>query len=227
MEPQFKTSFIPKKPIQPSLDKKVAKLDKGISFFMLISVIIFVTAVLLSAGVFAYKLTLKGRIELQLRTLEKAKEAFDSGFISEATRLNARIVSANKILNDHLSPSAIFELLEKFTLQTVSFKSFNFSDGLDGTIRIDAVGEADSFKSIVLQSDKFDQSGYMRDLLFDGLESNKEENINFKLSVSLDPQLILYRKNLVPIDNTSTEGEEAESEQPVDDGLGVFGDTQQ
>ncbi|MCB9806128.1 hypothetical protein H6775_03135 [Candidatus Nomurabacteria bacterium] len=226
MEPQFKTSFIPKKPIQPSLDKKVAQNEKGVNFFMLVAVIIFVTAVLLSVAVFAYKLTLKGRIELQLRTLEKAREAFDPGFISEATRLNTRIVSANKILNNHLSPSAIFDLLEKFTLQTVSFKSFVFADGGDGALKVTATGEADSFKSVVLQSDKFDQSGYMRDLIFDGLEPNDDGNVNFKLSVSIDPQLVLFRKNLVPIDNTPTAEDNSQNTQPAND-LGVFGNSQQ
>lgn len=221
MEPKFNTSFIPKKPLQSQQGKVVSGRGDKLNFFMLIAVIIFLVAVLLAAGVFAYKLTVKGAIEAQLRTLDRARQAFEPTFISEATRLNNRIVSANKLLNSHLAPSEIFELLENFTLQTVSFKTFNFEDGEDGTIKITGSGEGDSFRSIVLQSDKFGQSGYLRDVLFSGLEPNQFGNIDFTFEASLDPQLVLYRKSLNII-NTS-ENTDKNAEQNEDNDLGVFG----
>lgn len=222
MEPTFKTSFIPKKPIEPSLDSKV-EYKSGINFFMLIAMILFITSVILSAGVFAYKFTLSSAIEIQLRTLEKVRQSFDPAFVTEANRLNTRIDNVNKILNSHLAPSSIFSLLEEFTLQTVSFKRFLFKDGEDGTIKIESSGEADSFRSIVLQSDNFGQSGYMRDVLFAGLEPNDRQNINFTMEASLDPQLVLYRKNLVPV---SVPDVEPVTQDPAQD-IGIFGETQQ
>lgn len=220
MEPTFKTSFIPKKPIQPSIDKRVEQ-RAGINFFMLIATILFITAVLLTAGVFAYKFTLMGAIKAQLSTLETARQSFEPSFINEANRLNSRIVNINRILNSHLAPSAIFSLLQEFTLQTVAFNRFLFQDGTDGTIKIQASGEADSFRSIVLQSDKFGQSGYLRDVLFAGLEPNDRGNINFTMEASLDPQLVLYRKHLVPIQPPAVEP--VEEENPAED-IGIFGE---
>jgi hypothetical protein len=166
---------------------------------------------------------LKGAIGVQLQTLEKARQSFEPTFITEANRLNLRIENVNRILNNHLAPSAIFALLQEFTLQTVSFDRFLFQDGADGTIKVAAAGEADSFRSIVLQSDKFGQSGYLRDVLFAGLEPNDRGNINFTMEASIDPQLVLYRKHLVPIDVPAVEPIE---EDPTED-IGIFGETQQ
>jgi len=223
MEPTFNTSFIPKKPIQTQVGKVGSARKDGINFFMLIAVILFLASLLLTAGVFAYKLTVQGSIESQIRTLEKAQQAFDPKFVVKASRLNSRIINANDILNSHLAPSEIFDLLEEFTLQTVTFSSFKFEDGEDGTIKILASGEGDSFRSIVLQSDKFGESGYLRDVLFSGLEPTEFNNIAFSFEASLDPQLILYRKSLSLIEI------EAEAEPVVEEqaDLGIFGNDQQ
>lgn len=232
MEPKFKTSFIPKAPIQTSQGKAGSGRKDGVNFFMLIAVILFLVAALLGGGVFAYKLTLKGTIESQLKTLDQARSAFEPKFISEATRLNSRIVNANRLLNNHLAPSEIFHLLEDFTLQTVSFNKFEFEDGEDGTIKILASGEGDSFRSIVLQSDKFGESGYMRDVLFSDLEPNEFGNVNFTMEGSIDPRLVLYRRSLEPVGNTGRNNENTQQEngsqntnnnQEEVDNLGIFG----
>ena len=219
MEPKFKTSFVPKKPVQPSLEKRVDH-KTGVNFFMLIAMIAFITSVLLTVGVFVYKFTLKGAIESQLKTLEKARQSFEPTFISEASRLNERITNVNRILNNHLAPSEVFSLLEEFTLQTISFDRFQFLDENNGTIKIIASGNADSFRSIVLQSDKFGQSGYLRDVLFSGLEPNEFDDINFDMEASLDPQLVLYRRSLAPVQIPDVEPVVNEQQ----DNLGVFGD---
>jgi hypothetical protein len=195
MEPKFKTSFIPKKPISAQSSSS----RKGVGFLTLISSVIFVGTSLFAAGVFMYKLTVEQRIEAQIKTLEKVRQSFEPNFISQATRLNRRIVAANKILDSHLSPSSIFELLETFTLKTISFSSFQFEDSVDGKVIVSARGEGDSFASVVLQSDEFGNSGYMRDVLFSGLEPNQQGNVDFTFEATLDPQLILYRKSLVPV----------------------------
>jgi len=163
-----------------------------------------------------YRLTLEQRINSQFQTLEKVKESFEPNFITQATRLNSRIVSASKILDNHLAPSAVFDLLEEFTLQTISFNTFDFSDNIEGKIIITGTGEGDSFASVVLQSDEFGKSGYMRDVLFSDLQPNTGGNVNFAFEATLDPQLVLYRKGLVPINATTEDDEEAPAVEQLD-----------
>lgn len=204
MEPKFTTSFIPKKQVAVSA-KGSGSLGPAISFSTLLSSVIIIAVVLFAAGLFLYRLTLEKTISDQYATLEKVKESFDTNFIAQATRLNKRIVSGGKILDNHLAPSAIFDLLEEFTLQTVSFKTFEFSDDVDGKIIVKGTGEGDSFASVVLQSDEFGKSGYMRDVLFSDLQPNSVGNVNFSFEATIDPQLVLYSRGLVPVNTESEE----------------------
>lgn len=163
---------------------------------------IIVAVILFSAGLFLYRLTLESTIEGQYETLRKASESFESTFIGQATRLNKRIGSAQKILDGHLAPSAIFELLEEFTLQTISFRSFEFEDNVDGKIRVKGSGEGDSFASVVLQSDEFGKTGFMRDVLFSDLQPTTVNNVTFTFEATLDPDLVSYSKGVVPVQQT-------------------------
>jgi len=220
MEPQFKTSFVPKKPIASPAPGSAVSRAGGINFLTLLSIVIFLAALLFSAGIFMYKLSIQREIAQQLVQLDQAKQAFQPQFISQATRLNNRINAASRILERHIAPSEIFQLLEEYTLQTVALRSFVFADNVDGKIVVRGSGEGDSFRSIVLQSDEFGRSGYMRDVLFSGLEPNQAGNVDFTFEATLDNQLILYRRSVtaVPRDVPAVESVNDEFED-----LGVFG----
>jgi hypothetical protein len=198
MEPKFTTSFIPKKQVSATV-KNSSIAGSTISFSTLLSSVIIIAVLLFAAGLFLFRLTVEKTIENQEVALLRAKESFDQNFIAQATRLNKRITSAGRILDGHLAPSAIFDLLEIFTLQTISFRSFEFSDNIDGRIRIKGTGEGDSFASVVLQSDEFGKSGFLRDVLFSDLQPNASGNVNFSFEATLDPTLVLYSRSVVPV----------------------------
>lgn len=206
MDNQVKTSFIPKRPIETSKDL-VPPQKKGSAFrtfFSLISIFLFIASIVGLGGVYFYKFTIETRIENQVASLQEAKAEFDENFISVATRLNTRINQATELLNNHLSPSSLYALLEEYTLQSVSFSGFEFSDDLSGSIQISGAGEASRFESIVLQSDAFGRSGFMRNVIFTGLEPDLERNtVRFDFEATLDPRLVLYRNSLPEsFDNT-------------------------
>lgn len=212
MQGQPKTSFIPKKPIETPTNSGgktstfTTKKSKGRTFISLISTIIFLATLAAVGGVFFYQFTLEKRIESQVASLQRTRDEFDERFIQDATRLNERINNATKLLDNHLSPSSIFALLEEYTLQTVSFNNFTFQDTKDGNIKVAGSGEAQRFETIVLQSDSFGQSGFMRNVLFTDLNPNIDRGIiEFSFSATLDPRLILYRNSLPENFETNTE----------------------
>jgi len=199
---KFTTSFIPKKPIQTSA--KGGKLNKkGMGIFSLLTVVIFIATIVAAGGVFFYEITLSATKESQVANLQKVSKSFDTEFISQATRLNDRLLGVKGLLNDHTSPSQIFSLFEEYTLKTVRFSNLNYSLVDDGTIRVSASGVASGFQSIVLQSDEYGKSGFLRDVIFSGLQPNESGTINFSFESTLDPQLILYRNSLVPINESA------------------------
>lgn len=205
MEPKFKTSFIPKKQITGPVPGSAVDRLAGFNFVTLLATVIFLAAVLFLAGLVLYKYSLKATIDQQYLTLQKARESFDENLIAQATRLNKRIIAAERILANHIAPSEIFTLLQKTTLQTVALNKLTFSDNVDGEIVLEGAGEGARFESIVLQSDEYGRSGFMRDVLFAGLEPNQRGNVDFTFEATLEPKLIFYKTNLGVIDTQATD----------------------
>ncbi len=200
MENQFKTSFIPKKPIETSADLSSHSSGShhvGRTLFSLFGLIIFLASVGGYAATYVWEMQLQRTVSTQIENLKKAKNQFDENFILEASRLDTRITESSKILKNHVSPSRLYALFEEYTRQTVSFDQFNFADNTDGTLSVSGTGRAVRYESIVLQSDSFGRSGYMRDVIFTNTQRDTaNQDITFSFSATLDPRLILYSKRL-------------------------------
>lgn len=200
MDSQFKTSFIPRKPIETSVNLTSAAPGPhhvGRTVFSLIGTFVFVGALAAYGATFAWQFKLNAQIAGQEESLRKTKEEFDERFVQDASRLNARIEEGGQILQNHVSPSSLYSLLEEYTLQTVSFANFSFEDNQDGTLTVRGAGDAVRYESIVLQSDAFGRSGFLRNVLFSGLAPAADNSsIGFTFEATLDPRLVLYRNSL-------------------------------
>jgi len=213
LEKQVKTSFIPNKPIQTVKAGGGLKRSKKNNFLSVVTFIIFIVILIVAGGTFVYKMNLNRVIDRQKESLVTIQESFNPVLINEASRLNKRIESVGYLLENHTSPSQIFNLLEKFTLKTVQFNSLTYTTEQDGLVRVSISGIADSFKTVVLQSDSYGDTGYLRDILFTDLQPNDQNNITFNLDGTIDAELVLYRNSLVPVNQ-----EDAPSEVPPSQG---------
>ena len=196
---KFTTSFIPKKPVSPT----VAGYKSSSSYLTIITVAIFLGTLVFGAGVFAYKLTVQKEIDNQIADLKKSKAEFDEKFIKEATRLNTKIMAVKTLIDHHQAPSAVFDLLQTTTLNTVRFNSLKYStEKTKGTISLDASGVGLGYQSIVLQSDEFGKTGALRDVVFSSVQPTESGLVSFSMKSGLDPALVLYRKTLVSFENS-------------------------
>lgn len=190
---KFTTSFIPKKPVTPT----VSGYKTTSNFLTIIMVAIFLGTIVFGVGVFAYKLTVEKQIALQIETLKKSRDEFDENFIKEATRLNTRIMAVKKLIDAHQAPSAVFDLLQERTLETIRFNNLKYTtDKTKGTISIDASGVGLGYQSIVLQSDEFGKTGSLKDVVFSSVQPTETGLVNFSLKSQVDPSVVLYRKTL-------------------------------
>lgn len=205
MDNQIKTSFIPKKTIDAAVNFQTSvnpTRKVGRTIFSVIATIIFLGIIAASVMIYVWNLKLSKDVVKQVDAMRVAKEQFDEKFIQNASRLNTRIEVSNKMLTNHVSPSSLYSLLEEYTLQTVAFSQFSFKDNFDGTITVTGQGEAARYASIVLQSDAFGKSGYLRNVIFTNLKPDQNnENVGFTFEATLDPKLILYRNSLVTTNN--------------------------
>ncbi len=209
MDNQIKTSFIPRKNLDSAVNFQVGKSSPrkvGRTLLALVGTIIFVGALAAYALTFVWQAKLKKDIENQVVAMKKVRDDFDERFVQDAARLNSRIDNANKILQNHVSPSSLYSLLEEYTLQTVSFSQFGFEDNQDGTLAVTGKGVAARYESIVLQSDAFGKSGYLRNVIFTDLSPDQDNtNVEFSFEATLDPRLVLYRNSLVTEVNSNPE----------------------
>jgi hypothetical protein len=179
------TSFIPKKTIP-----KTAEKGGTISFFLLISVIIFITSIAILGGTFLYKGFLVKGLEESASILEKEKGGFKPALIEELTRLDARIESTKIVLNKHLNLPALFEFLEENTLKSIQFETFDYIFKSEDSITINTKGIARNYASVALQSDIFGDSKYIQNPIFSKLNVNRQGSVTFNFTASIDSRLI-------------------------------------
>jgi hypothetical protein len=141
-ETKFTTSFIPKKTVQSVGVGGRMKKNKSSSIITLIAFVVFIATIVIAVGTFLYRVKLESDISNQLEKLAKARESLDQQFINEAFRLNSRIEGVQGLLDNHLSPSQIFYLLEEWTIKTLRFNSLSFSIGGDGELLLRQVAVA-------------------------------------------------------------------------------------
>lgn len=190
---KFTTSFIPKKPVATPQAKSV--VNRGPGLIQILSVFFFFLSILVAVGMYGWKFQVENTIESQLEDLRQARAEFDEETISQATRLNERIIAVRDLLNSHVAPSNIFSTLEENILQTVRISDLDYVTDEEGDININGNGSALGFESVVLQSDEFGFTGNFRDVIFSDVQTNQDgQSVTFSLSASIDDRLVLYRK---------------------------------
>jgi len=194
-ESPINTSFIPKR----NLRSGYSGARKSTSITLVIALLLFISSSAVAGGVFLNKLLLVQSIEGEkgLRAqLAKAQTVFseDKKLFEDITRFDSKIRAAELLLREHVSLAPLFRLLNERTLQTIRFNSFTYGS-VDGRMNISLEGEAESFKSVALQSQEYVRSRRFRDVVFTDLNVDGDGTVIFSLSMSVDPLLVSYIKS--------------------------------
>lgn len=194
MEPNFQTSFIPKKPMVN--DRTIASHPVGL--FTILSIFILLTMLVVSGGLYFYKTILTKNISQMENDLNLAKSRFEPAKITQLKVLDQRLRASNEILASHIAISPIFTVLQDVTMKSVRFNKFSYTLNTDKEPRVvvKMSGQALGYRSVALQSDLFTQNSYFRDPVFSNLSLDDKGNVLFDLSFSVDPVFIDYRQTL-------------------------------
>ena len=195
MNPQTQPSFIPKKPLV-GVGSQSGSLAFG-SLFFLLSVLIFVASLVSAGAVFAYKGYLTGAIANKTESLGKAQAAFDPGAIQDLLRMDSRLSNAKILLKKHVAPSGLFAFLSAQTLQRVSFNSFSYAVGDDGSVTVALSGQADGFATLALQSDQFNTNKLLKDAIFSSIAVVQGGQVTFNVKATVDPSLVSYENSIM------------------------------
>src|SRR3989344_7774705 len=191
MEPNFQTSFIPKKPMV----KEHVASSRPIGFLTVISIFVLFTLLLVSGGLYFYKTIVTKNIIKMENTLSLAKNRFEPSKITELQILDERLNASSEILSKHIAISPIFQALQAITMKTVRFTKFNYDFGgvVDDKVNVKMSGAAKGYSFLALQSDLFAENKNFIEPIFSNLSLDLNGNVIFDLSFSVDPSFVDYK----------------------------------
>ena len=194
MEPNFQTSFIPKKP----MIEKRAVPARSVGVLTVVSVFILFTVLLATGALFFYKGILTKNITRMENNLNLARNRFEPSKITELQILDERLRASTEILSKHIAITPIFQALQTITMKTVRYTKFNYALGgkNDAKIVIQMSGIAIGYRSVALQSDLFAKNKNLIDPVFSNLSLDDRGNVIFDLEFSVDPSFVDYKQML-------------------------------
>lgn len=195
MEPNFQTSFIPKKPIVAER----ARSPRSVGFLTLITLVIFLTMVFAFLGFYFYKISLVKSIASMEQQLNRANSRFEPAKITQLQTLDKRLRGANQVVTNHMVVSPIFKALSEITMKTIRYTSFNYSVEPENNskIAVKLTGQAVGYRSIALQSDLFLKNKNLVNPVFSNLSLDEKGNVLFDLDFLVDPSFVDYKRALL------------------------------
>lgn len=174
---------------------------RSVGIVPLTSVLIFVAAVGGGAYVYVKESLLKKNIEEYQKQVAAVEAEFQQATITELTRVSNRLEVAGRILQTHISASAIFELLGQQTVETVRFIDFSYAFGQQDAVTLTMRGEGASYNSVALQSDIISTNRNFQEPIFSGLSLNDKGRVTFNFSAKLKPEFVSYaRTRAAPVE---------------------------
>src|ERR1035437_1470039 len=195
MEPNFQTSFIPKKPI---VDERVP-MARPVGVLLIASVFILFTVLLATGGLYFYKGVVAKNIADQQANLTLAQNRFEPSKITELQTLDKRLRASTEILSKHITITPIFIMLQDLTMKSVRYTKFSYDigTGQNTTVDVKMSGQAIGYRSVALQSDLFAQNKNIIDPVFSNLTLDSSGNVVFDLEFSVDPSFVNYKQTLL------------------------------
>ena len=195
MEPNFQTSFIPKK----SIIKERAISVRSVSPITIISIFILFAMLVTTGTLYFYKGVLTSSKTQKVKDLDLAKNRFEPEKIAELQALDKRLRASSEILGQHIAVTPIFQVLQKITMKTVRFTSFaySFQEEPNAKVEVKMSGVAVGYRSIALQADLFTQNKNFIDPVFANLKLDDKGNVLFDLDFLVDPHFVDYKQKLL------------------------------
>lgn len=192
MESNIRSSFIPQSPVAAPARGSKGPGSGGFDMFMLLGLILFIASGVLAVGVFLYVQYLETNAASKLDQLNRAKAAFEPALINELTRLDDRMRAADEVLSIHVAPSALFNVLQQLTLQTVAFSTLDFSAQNSSDMTLTMQGVAQSMNSIALEADLLSKSGIITSPIFSNM-NRTPQGVRFDFTSGINPEGLRYR----------------------------------
>lgn len=195
MDKEFKTTFIPKKTLAnvKKTESKSAKTTR--SLLGVLALLLFITAVVSTAGVFLYKIQLAAVVNSRIDSINRAEKAFEPAAIVELNKLDIRLRAGTELLSQHVAISDFLVSLGESTLPEISFSDLSFSYSSEGS-SVTMSGESQGYLQIAQQSDIFEDNSYIQNAIFSDFTVTDTGRVTFSLEYTLNPELLAFGRTV-------------------------------
>jgi len=208
METKFQTSFIPKRPSSQTVggpSMSVPHRRYTGSIFLTLAVLLFICSLVALGGTYIWNNYLISVAEEYKKELIAREAQYQIDAISKIKADSIRIDLAKRLLSTHLSASQIFSIISQLTVVNVQFLSMNVSPAQTpgGLIRVVLAGYGLNFSTVASQSDTLSQldriglDKIVKNPIISDPTLNQNGTVSFSLTLSIDPNSILYDKSVV------------------------------
>lgn len=217
MEQEFRTTFIPKKPMVTAPASSTRNIKKPVGIFFSISVLIFVATLVSAGGVYLYKTYLTKELNNLTFELEAIEKKIDGNFIKEVTVIDKRLKNSETILNQHTVIAPLFMALGESTLPTVRYTKLDVSFDDTKNLVAKLSGESDGYRSIALQSQALAEKTSLKNIIFSNFIVTPKGRVSFDVSFTLPITDLSFEKfiNANPVQTSEIPVESITTDQTV------------
>lgn len=215
------SSFIPRQTGNAVLEpprRRRGRLNL-LSFFSLVS---FFGALMLSVGVFLLKQTNVEMLESRKQELSERRNLFKQDDIESIRQLDTQIRTATYLLDGHVAPSVLLDLLERTTQDEIQYTDFAFARRPSGSVSVTMTGIAPRFNTVARQAMRFADENFFRRVIFSGLDKPIPEYVTFEVNFDIAKDAIAYDVDISALDtldasvDVTTEGVASSTDEALD-----------
>jgi hypothetical protein len=185
MEPKFRSSFIPKKPLPVKSTGRVRQ-HRSFNLITFLASIVFIAALGLAGAAFGYERVLENRVNKMGVDLKNEKEKLDFKNIDKYKTLAERLSAAQMLVDRHKAISEFFSFLSAETLHNVTYKAFSITDSLNGdNLRIFIEGQASTHNAFTVQADVFKKKPVLKNIQYSEIKKEEDGTVSFYITAEV------------------------------------------
>jgi hypothetical protein len=216
MENDFRTTFIPKKPIVPQAAPTSAPVSKPVGILFVLAVIIFIASLAIAAGTYFYKSYQSKQVADLAVSLDKVQKSLDANVIKEFSIMDKRLRNAETLLSQHNVTYPLFDALRTTTLPAVRYTKMDFAFNDAGGLDVTMSGESDGYRSIALQSQALTQNTDLSGIIFSNFIVTPKGRVSFDVSFAIPKGDLAFSKNLGQLSGLNTQNDSTLENTPGD-----------
>jgi len=194
MDPVPQSSFIPRQ--AGNMVAEPPRKRRGrfnvLSFF---AMIFFFGSIILAMGVWFLERNHEHTLDAKKAELQGKRTDFKQDTIDSIRILDTRIRTAEYLMDSHVSPSRLFDVLERTTQEHIQYTSFDFSRRPSGNVSVSMTGIAPHFNTVARQAqryaDEVKENRFTR-VIFSNLDKPSPDHVSFKVDMDIAKDQISY-----------------------------------